>query len=414
MNWSAFGFSRAYRLRPTRKEPDDFVSQLTVEGRWSRMILLPYATALGYFVVPTAGAPVVIDVGEEFRVETLDLLTSLWARLRLRFLFKRKKYLRFEEFSLFCYGPKPERKRFTTFNQNMFNNGIALDGELMLRHPELLTGWPTIAPMRNGLARGVPNDAAVLVHVFYENAWGDIAEALKRVKAPFDLIVTTVPGRERLIAAILGDFPDADIEVMENRGRDVRPFVVLLERGRLDRYRYVCKVHGKKSIHGGRRAYMGKLWRRRLLFDLLAAPGLVETVVERFERDPAIGMIGPRAFRMPGKIYSQEEAWMGNRPMVLDLAEKMGVPPDRFRLDFFAGTMFWIRPEALAPLRALRLADGFAEEDGTFDGGLEHALERLLSTAVVEAGYRVEDIDGGEISLRSAQSTRVPQPLGGR
>ena len=88
---------------------------------------------------------------------------------------------------------------------------------------------------------------------------------------------------------------------MENRGRDVRPFLVLLERGRLDRYRFVCKVHGKKSSDGGRKSYIGPLWRRRLLFDLIAAPGLADADCEMFERDPSIGMIGPRAFRLPSK-----------------------------------------------------------------------------------------------------------------
>ncbi len=185
-----------------------------------------------------------------------------------------------------------------------------------------------------------------------------MAGVLRRLAIPFDLIVTTVAGRERLTEAIRAEFPDADVEVMENRGRDVRPFLALLERGRLDRYRYVCKVHGKKSSDGGRKSYMGSLWRRRLLFDLLAAPGLAQSIVDMFERDPAIGMIGPRAFRMPSETYSEDLSWSINKDRVLQLAEAMGVPRDRFRLDFFGGTMFWARPEALAPLRKLALSGG--------------------------------------------------------
>src|SRR5580704_17877316 len=73
---------------------------------------------------------------------------------------------------------------------------------------------------------------------------------------------------------------------MENRGRDIGPFLVLLERGRLDRYRYICKIHGKKSIDGGRETYMGVLWRRRLLFDLLGGPGAANAAIGMFERDP--------------------------------------------------------------------------------------------------------------------------------
>ena len=250
--------------------------------------------------------------------------------------------------------------------------------------------------------------AAIVVHIYYEETWADIAGVLKRLAIPFDLILTTVAGREGLVEAVRRDFPHAAIEVMENRGRDVRPFLVLLEAGRLDRYRYVCKIHGKKSSDGGRRSYMGSLWRRRLLFDLLAAPGLASSIVDMFERDASIGMIGPRAFRLPSETYSEELSWSVNRETVLDLAEKMGIPPDRFRLDFFGGTMFWARPEALAPLRMLKLADAFPEEKGLLDGGLEHAAERLFGAAVVAAGYKVADSEGFGAALDARGSANLP------
>ena len=209
-----------------------------------------------------------------------------------------------------------------------------------------------------------PNATAVVAHIYYEETWPDIAGVLASLSDPFDLIVTTVPGRQSLIEAIRRDFPEADIEVMENRGRDVRPFLVLLERGRLDRYRFVCKVHGKKSSDGGRKSYLGSLWRRRLLFDLLAAPGLAASIVKMFDSDPTIGMIGPRAFRLPSKDYSEALSWSVNTERVLELAGKMGVPAERFRLDFFGGTMFWVRPEALAPLRRLEALRGLPGRAG--------------------------------------------------
>jgi Rhamnan synthesis protein F len=395
MKTAAFGFRRAYRLTPDRGPADDVVSLVRIDGAASsKTVLLPYSVGLRYLVVPTRGMPLSI-AAEDFRPEALNLATSLWVRLRLALLFKKKKYLRFEEFSLFSDGAKPERKRFTTFNQHKVLTGVALDGDFVTRHPELLTGWPTIErneqPSRDLES---PNAAAIVVHIYYEDAWSDIAEVLKRVSLSFDLIVTMVPGRERLIEAVRHDFPHADIETMENRGRDVRPFLVLLERGQLDRYRYVCKIHGKNSSDGGRKSQMGAMWRRRLLLDLLAAPGLAETIVERLERDPSIGMIGPNAFRLPSESYSEDLAWSGNRPMVLELAARMGVPAERFRLDFFGGTMFWVRPEALRPLRELGLADAFPEERGLLDGGLEHATERLFATSVVAAGYRLANSDG--------------------
>ena len=113
-------------------------------------------------------------------------------------------------------------------------------------------------------------------------------------------------------------------------------------------------------------------------------------------------MIGPRVFRLPRKTYSDDLSWSANRPMVLELAERMGVPADKFRLDFFGGTMFWVRPEALKPLRELRLASEFDEEQGLLDGDLPHAIERVLSTAVVAAGFKLDDVGGLEEETRAS------------
>jgi len=389
---------RATRLIPSRGALDSHVSQIRIGGpNVSQIVLLPYSEGLGYFIVPTA-APIRSIEGEDFRAERLSLPLSLWVRLRLWLLFKKKKYLEFEEFSLFCHGVKPERKRFTTFNQHMFNTGVALDGRLVTSHPELLQGWAPIEHRPAPSPAASPPAAAIVAHVYYEDTWPDIAGVLTRLTIPFDLIVTTAPGRNRLSQTIAGEFPGAEIIVTENRGRDVRPFLELLEAGRLDRYRYVCKIHGKKSNDGGRISYLGALWRRRSLFDLLAGPGIAESVVRAFEADPSLGIIGPRAFRLPSQTSPLEPSWGQTRPKVLELAAKMGVAPDEFRLDFYGGTMFWARPEALRPLRKLNLASAFPEEQGLLDGGLEHATERLFTTSAVVAGFRLADSDGYEVT----------------
>jgi hypothetical protein len=389
---------RAYRLRPSRGALENHVSLLRITGgATSQSVLLPYSQGLGYFVVPTEGAAPSID-SEDFRAERLSLPLSLWVRLRLALLFKKKKHLDFAEFSLFCFGDKPERKRFTTFNQHLFNAGLALEGPLVTRHPELLRGWAPVERAKRTKPADSSPAAAIVVHVFYEDTWPDIAGVLQRLRMPFDLIVTTVPGRDGLVAAIARDFPEAEVIVAENRGRDVRHFLELLESGRLDGYRYVCKIHGKKSNDGGRIFYLGALWRRRLLFDLLAGPGIAEEIVRTFEADPSIGMIGPRAFRIPNATIPLEPSWGMNRPLTLELAAKMGVAPEQFFLDFYAGTMFWVRPEALRPIRELKLACAFSEEQAALDGDLAHAAERLFSSAAVVAGYQLADSDGYKVT----------------
>jgi lipopolysaccharide biosynthesis protein len=397
MRLSSFHLPRAYRLKPVGQREEDALSQLRI-GASSQSVLAPFSPNLDYIVVPTGGAALPIE-SADFRVEPLGALASLWARARLMAFFKKKKYLKYDEFRLFSIGPKAERKRFTRFNQDTADIGFVIDGDLVARHPELLHGWPAEAgPPPQAADRPGRIPVAVVVHIYYEDTWPDIAGALRGLTIPFDLIVTTVAGRERLIETIRRAYPHAEIEVVENRGRDIGPFLALLERGRLDPYRYVCKIHGKKSSDGGRKTYMGAMWRRRLLFDVLGAPGAADAAIAMFERDPSIGMIGPKVFRLPKEGYAEDLSWSSNRAKTLEIAGRMGVPAGEFKLDFFGGTMFWVRPEALKPLRDLRLAADLPLESGLIDGDLPHAIERALSTAILAAGYTLADSDGREVT----------------
>jgi lipopolysaccharide biosynthesis protein len=388
-------FPRAYRLKPVGQREEAGLSLVGI-GASNKSVLVPYSPNLEY-VVASRGVGALPIESSDFRVETLGALPTLWARLRLAFLFKKRKFLKFDEFYLFSVGPKTERRRFTRYNRDMRNIGIEFDSELVGKHPEIVYGWPAEATSPSQLTNG-PADApvAVVAHIYYEDTWSDIAGALRGLAIPFDLIVTTVAGRDRLIESVRRSYPRAQIEIMENRGRDIGPFLVLLERGRLDRYRYICKIHGKKSIDGGRETYMGVLWRRRLLFDLLGGPHAANAAIDMFVRDPSIGMIGPKVFRLPNDNYPEDLSWSANRLMTLELAERMGVPADKFQLDFFGGTMFWVRPEALKPLRDLHLAADMPYESGLIDGDLPHALERVLPTSVLVSGYKLADSESYE------------------
>jgi lipopolysaccharide biosynthesis protein len=406
-----FQFSRAYRLKPIAQREEDALSLLRI-GASNRGVLVPYSPDLDYVVASSGGEALPIE-SRDFRVETLGVLPSLWARLRLAFFFRKKKYLKYDEFSLFSAGPKAERKRFTRYNQDGINIGIVVDSDVAAKHPELLYGWPAeVSPPSQVMDRPVGVPVAVVAHIYYEDTWPDIAGALRGLTIPFELIVTTVAGRERLTETIRRSYPRAEIEIVENRGRDIGPFLVLLERGRLDGYRYICKIHGKKSIDGGRKIYMGEMWRRRLLFDLLGAPGAANAAIEMFERDPSIGMIGPRVFRLPKASYREDLSWSANRPMTLKIAERMGVAADKFQLDFFGGTMFWVRPEALKPLRDLRLAAEMPYESGLIDGDLPHAVERVLPTSVLVAGYKLADRDGNEVMQTPEGTTGIAHSTG--
>jgi lipopolysaccharide biosynthesis protein len=115
-------------------------------------------------------------------------------------------------------------------------------------------------------------------------------------------------------------------------------------------------------------------------------------IVERFAADAALGLVGPRRFLSASRAQAPRDV-LGppNRETVAALAARMGAPISGDAFDFFEGTMFWVRPQALAPLRRLALAAGaFAPEAGLVDGALEHAVERLFNHAARRAAFRVE------------------------
>jgi lipopolysaccharide biosynthesis protein len=210
---------------------------------------------------------------------------------------------------------------------------------------------------------------------------------------PFTLLLTLTHEHPELAARARAAFPGAVIRVVENRGRDVRPFLSQLEEGAFDRFELVCKIHGKRSLGAGRLPIFGDVMRRAAFLDLIVGEPQMRGIVERFGDDASLGLIGPRHLLSASHAQAPRDV-IGplNRETVEALAARMGAPIDGKGFDFFEGTMFWARPQALAPLRRLALAaSSFAPEAGLADGALEHALERLFNHATRLAGFRVED-----------------------
>ena len=360
-----------------------------------RFAYLPNVAGTHFLVLPKRGRSALELSVSPVALRKLDPIAAVWARLRGLWI-KKKNVLDFPAFRIFIGGPKPARRVLIRATKYLRKLGTPLDGAAIERHPELILGWGP-----GGVARPAPGaplgaaDAkvAIVLHLYYRDLWPELSAALSSLPLAFDLIVTTVAGRETLIDEIRADFPQATIRVVENRGRDIRPFLLLLEEGALDAYDCVCKIHGKKSLHGLNRNPYGEVWRRRLLFDLLCAEGTMARAVERFERNPSLGLLGPEVFRVAGAEIA-DFFWKENRPLVSQLSVRMGRTPDQVLPDFFAGTMFWVRPKALAPLRALRLSEEFEADQGKRDGALEHAVERTFSNVVKIAGYDIEEING--------------------
>lgn len=226
------------------------------------------------------------------------------------------------------------------------------------------------------------DSVAAVVHAFYPELFPEIRDLLMAYVGALKLFVTTTPDKVEKLKAALNGFPHPfEIAAFENRGRDVLPFLRVMPKILAEGYKFVLKLHTKKSAHRND----GKQWRRELLTSL-ADPYELAWAIKRLGDSPDIGIVAPLDHVLKLSAY-----WGRNEASVRKLAQRMGV--GHVALDpevFVAGTMFLARSEALTALLSLALSESdFEGESGQTDGTLAHAVERALTYSAAAAGLKV-------------------------
>jgi len=227
------------------------------------------------------------------------------------------------------------------------------------------------------------SDTCVILHLYYPEMWQEMRSYLSHLGADFDLFVT-IPYEVDISEELLtGHFPHARIYRCENRGRDIAPFLEVFSAISKSEYKYVCKLHTKKSQY----IINGSQWKEDMLEKLLGSRETIAQIKEAFEKNPDWGMIGPQGHVVPHNYF-----WEQNAEHVIKLANSLGIPTEALDFSYVAGSMFWFRPDALSPILGLGLlTQDFEEEQGQIDGTLAHGIERLFGLVTDHAGYKVAE-----------------------
>ncbi len=230
-----------------------------------------------------------------------------------------------------------------------------------------------------GAAGGTPKRICVIVHAFYPELLAEILQRIGQWSVPWRLIVTTPQDKVDTVREILGGARmQAEIIVVANRGRDILPFLKVLARGGFDD-EIILKLHTKRSLH----RQDGEHWRMELV-NTLADPVAAVRMLEAFQRHPDLGVIGPS-----GHCLSLSRYWGKNAANVAGLCERMELPITDLHGELFvAGSMFYVRPQALRKLVQLQLSEhDFEAEAGQVDGTMAHAIERCFAMLAWSEGY---------------------------
>lgn len=224
--------------------------------------------------------------------------------------------------------------------------------------------------------------SAIVVHAWYPEVLDEVLDALGEHAKAHRLLVTLPADRRAAVDTLLQRRGlAAELVEVENRGRDVLPFLDMLDRlePAVD---VVLKLHTKRSTHRDD----GDLWRRELL-QRLATPARFEGVLRAFSGDPRLGLVAPEGHVQPVRDYLG-----ANAGHLAHLGRRLGLPAaDIAGARFVAGSMFWVRVAALRPLLDAHLSrDEFEPERGQDDGTLAHAIERSFVAVAEAAGYRLD------------------------
>ena len=221
---------------------------------------------------------------------------------------------------------------------------------------------------------------AIVVHVFYIDIWQELKNYLNQLQIEFDLYITvTDEMKDENILQIFEDRPDALVYTVENKGRDVLPFLQIMNLIGTDSYKYICKMHTKKSVSNDN----GDIWRKLLYYDLIGSNKIVKNIIKEFDEDKELGVITGKNVILDAVKYD-----FGNMSQVKSLASIANLD---FLKDytFAAGTMFWTRSELLDPIVRLLKDDKFVfeKEGGQTDNTLAHAVERFFGFICKSKGF---------------------------
>lgn len=244
------------------------------------------------------------------------------------------------------------------------------------------------------------SEVAIVLHLYYPNIWPEIEVLLQQLDFEFDLFIT-IPKfcYSQVFEDVLRTFERASIFLMDNHGRDILPFMKLLQAGKLDTYKFVCKLHSKRSLHRAD----GNRWRGDLYEALIGSTKSVLSIVKYFEEHEDIGIIGPSNY-----LFNEKSVYYfgSNQRRVADLIQRLG-GSDSEKYPFFAGSMFWFRPKALQGLLSLKLKpEDFEREQAQIDGTLAHALERIFLASAIISGFRIAHTD----EAYSSRSIKLTTP----
>lgn len=236
------------------------------------------------------------------------------------------------------------------------------------------------------------NRIAIQSHIYYEYLIKEIIMKINNIPVEYDLYISTysIEMKSKISKYINNSMTKLNyyqIDIFDNKGRDVLPFLNQLE-NKIKKYKYICHIHSKRSSAN---PYIGFMWRRYLYNNLLGDSNIISEIISDFENSNKIGMIFPETYYL---VYNETKKLKKKTKKYINFILRKLFPKNYIGIlkAFPAGNMFWSRTEAILQIFIYDFSKYFNEENEQTNDTIMHGIERVWLYLVKLNGFYYKTI----------------------
>lgn len=218
----------------------------------------------------------------------------------------------------------------------------------------------------------------VCIHIYYHNQVDYIIDKLKSLNGiDYDLFVTYTNENKETNEKFLNFNKNAKFKIVENKGYDIYPFLVLINEIDLEKYSSVLKLHTKNKDE-----FDSYSWRDDLYENLMGTKNIFKANLKKLEK---YGLVGSGK-----RITTMNRRFSENTLLFEKICRQIGIEPKK--VNFIAGTIFLARIEIIKRIKELNLLqldfENKTMETGS-NGTVAHVIERLFGVLCNDLGYKI-------------------------
>ena len=238
---------------------------------------------------------------------------------------------------------------------------------------------------------------AVILHIYYTDLVEKLADYCLNFPAETDFYLTTI--NEDTEEKINQAFSQRQLHYECVRRPNVGVAMSSLWVTYADvvlkgKYEYICYFHDKKSPYT-QFAIHGEQFARRCYENLFGTPEVVKNVINLFEENPRMGVLGPPMVYHGEYFMAAMRGWGGNYQNTVELAKRLdlhvNIDKDIMPVAPY-GDMFWFRADAMKKAIGHRLTYDDLTVKYKEDFTILHAMERIPAFAAQDSGYYYADV----------------------